>query len=60
MAVIGSGTGMGDDNRSENQTESIALCSQQSTNLQKNSALAPVGHGPGMTPMRYFTSTRGL
>src|ERR1043166_796512 len=51
MAVIGSGTGIGEDRRSENHTESISLFSQRSTKRQKKSRPS-AGHGPGMTPMR--------
>src|SRR5262245_20300695 len=55
IAVIGSGTGMGDDSRSENHTESISLFSQTSTNCQKKSRPAgPAGPGPCITPMRYL------
>src|ERR1043166_5722410 len=53
IAVMGSGTGMGDDSRSENQTESISLFSQRSTKRQKKSRPS-AGHGPGMTPIRYL------
>jgi hypothetical protein len=35
IEVIGSGTGIGEDRRSENQTESIALFSHTSTKRQK-------------------------
>src|SRR5262252_726552 len=55
IAVIGSGIGSGEDSRSENHSESISLFSQSSTNCQKNSRPAgPLGHGPGITPMRYL------
>src|SRR5215468_5080620 len=55
IAVIGSGTGRGEDSRSENHTESISLFSHRSTNCQKKSRPAgPEGHGPGITPMRYL------
>jgi hypothetical protein len=55
MAVIGSGTGSGEDRRSENQTESISLFSHRSTKRQKKSRpAAPAGQGPGMTPTRYL------
>ena len=58
IAVMGSGTGSGDDSRSENQTESIALFSHVSTKRQKKSGppSAPPGQGPGMTPIRYLMS----
>src|SRR5687767_8719895 len=59
IAVIGSGTGTGDDSRSENHSESIALFSHVSTKRQKKSAFpsGPSGHGPGITPTRYLMST---
>ena len=54
MAVMGSGTNAGEDKRSENQTESIELFSHSSTKRQKKSAppSGPVGHSPGITPIR--------
>jgi hypothetical protein len=62
IAVMGSGTGTGEESRSENHTESIALFSHVSTNRQKKSALpsTPAGHGPGITPIRYLICTRRL
>jgi len=36
--VIGSGTGSGEDRRSENQTESISVVSHSSTSCQRNPA----------------------
>src|SRR6185436_13211029 len=59
MAVMGSGTGRGEDRRSENHTESISLFSQRSTKRQKKSRPSD-GHGPGMTPMRYLICMGGL
>ena len=61
IAVIGSRTVSGEESRSENQTESISVCSQRSISFQKNSRPSgPAGHGPGMIPMRYLICMPGL
>jgi hypothetical protein len=53
IVVIGSGTGIGEDSRSENQIESISDRSQRSINVQRKSRVsACAGQGPGMTPIR--------
>ena len=62
IAVIASGTNAGDDRRSENQMESIALFSHSSTKRQKKSGppSRPLGQRPGITPTRYLISTSRL
>src|SRR4030095_12669164 len=53
--VITSGTGAGEESRSESQIESTSLRSSISHSVHKNSAPPrPGGHGPGMMPMRYL------
>jgi hypothetical protein len=57
IVVIGSRTGVGEESRSENQTESIAVRSHTSMSFQKKSSPSagePAGHGPGMMPIRYL------
>src|SRR5712691_11740679 len=55
IVVIGSGTTSGDDRRSENQTESTPVRSHWSMKRQSSSGPSvEVGHGPGITPMRYL------
>src|SRR5215831_2236670 len=55
--VMTSGTGTGDDRRSESQMESIPLRSSMSQSVHRKLALSrPGGHGPGMMPMRYLIS----
>src|SRR5262245_11776399 len=57
MVVMGSGTGMGEERRSENQTESMAVRSHRSMKRQRNSRPSgPAGQTPGITPMRYLMS----
>ena len=51
--VIGSITGIGEESRSENQSESISVRSQRSIKSQRKPGISACsGHGPGMTPMR--------
>jgi hypothetical protein len=52
IVVIGSGTGIGEESRSENQSESISDCSQRSIRRQRKSWPPSSGQGPGMMPMR--------
>ena len=53
MVVIGSGIGVGEERRSENQSESISVRSQRSIRSQRAPGISACsGHGPGMTPMR--------
>ncbi len=61
MVVMGSGTGIGEESRSENHTESMPLRSHRSMKRQRKSRPeGPPGHGPGITPMRYLMSMGGL
>src|SRR5262244_3762338 len=58
--VITSGTGAGDDRRSESQIESSSLPSRKSQSDHRNAAPSrPAGHGPGITPIRYLMSMAG-
>ena len=57
MVVMGSGTGRGEDRRSENHTESMAVRSHTSMKRQRKSRPSgPAGHTPGITPIRYLVS----
>src|SRR5262245_42388641 len=57
MVVMGSGTGRGEESRSENHTESMPVRSQRSMNRHRKSRpSAPAGHTPGITPIRYLMS----
>src|SRR6266567_6638758 len=58
--VMTSGTGAGEERRSESQRESMPLCSRKSQSVQRNSPPSrPGGQGPGMMPMRYLISMGG-
>src|SRR5260370_26938358 len=54
--VMTSGTGAGEERRSESQIESTSLRSSMSQRVHRKAAPSrPGGHGPGMMPMRYLT-----
>src|SRR6266852_5020207 len=53
--VMTSGTGVGEERRSESHMESMSDFSQKSPRVKRNSPPSlPAGHGPGMIPMRYL------
>src|ERR1700675_597697 len=53
--VMTSGTGAGEERRSDSQMESMSLFSQNSARVKRNCPLSrPGGQGPGMIPMRYL------
>src|SRR6266852_774766 len=53
--VMTSGTGVGEERRSESHMESMSDFSQKSPRVKRNSPPSlPTGHGPGMIPMRYL------
>src|SRR2546426_38964 len=53
--VMTSGTGVGEERRSESHMESTSDFSQKSPRVKRNSPPSlPAGHGPGMIPMRYL------
>src|SRR5712692_1206162 len=53
--VMTSGTGAGDESRSESQSESMPLRSRKSQSVQRKAPPSrPGGHGPGMMPIRYL------
>src|SRR5882762_9927996 len=53
--VMTSGTGVGEERRSDSQIESMSDFSQKSPRVKRNSPPSlPAGQGPGMIPMRYL------